>query len=570
MAGRCGWQLEGVLGLGLVLVVLGGCGQPITEDAPAPEADAAPMATPIGPEIALTQGRLMGTALANGIHAWMDVPYAAPPVGEMRWAAPAPAEPWEGVRDATAFGENCVQPQLMVEPFVDEPRPQSEDCLTLNVWSGAERSDEGRPVMVWIHGGALIYGSGDTDGAPLAEQGVVLVSINYRLGPLGFFAHPELSAASPHGVSGNQGFLDQIAALRWVRDNIEAFGGDPNRVTIFGESAGSLSVSTLMASPLAAGLFHRAIGQSGSIFANRHGLTADSDGDGDGGGEALGVQLAEALGAPAENAVATLRERDAMEVLATWDEGTTFNDYYRQPVIDGWLLPAAAREIFAAGQHNDVPLMVGSNADEGSAIHPVVAPNAAASTAAYAAWLQERLGSDLAERALELYPAATDEAVAQALSDVVCDDMFTWAMRVWADAAGEAPVYLYYFSRVPPGEFGEKYGSYHAAEIPYVFAQMDAATTSAEDAQLATAMSAAWVRFAATGDPNGGDLPAWPAYTAEREDYMEFGDRVGPGTALHSEKVALWEAHYAAGGAPLAAAGTSSASTAEEPMTTEG
>lgn len=570
MAGRRGWRRGGALGLGLVLGVLGGCGQPVNEDAPAPEAQAAPMATPIGPEIALTQGRLMGTALANGIHAWMDIPYAAPPVGELRWAAPAPAEPWEGVRDATAFGENCVQPQLTVEPFVDEPRPQSEDCLTLNVWSGAGRSDERRPVMVWIHGGALIYGSGDTDGAPLAEQGVVLVSINYRLGPLGFFAHPELSAASPHGVSGNQGFLDQIAALRWVRDNVEAFGGDPNRVTIFGESAGSLSVSTLMASPLAAGLFHRAIGQSGSIFANRHGLTADSDGDGDGGGEALGVQLAEALGAPSENAVAALRERDAMEVLATWDEGTTFNDYYRQPVIDGWLLPAAAREIFAAGQHNDVPLMVGSNADEGSAIHPVVAPNAAASTAAYAAWLEERLGSDLAERALELYPAATDEEAAQALSDVVCDDMFTWAMRVWANAAGEAPVYLYYFSRVPPGEFGEKYGSYHAAEIPYVFAQMDAATTSAEDAQLATAMSAAWVRFAATGDPNGGDLPAWPAYTAEREDYMEFGDRVGPGTALRSEKVALWETHYAAGGAPMAAAGTSSASAAEEPMSTEG
>ena len=579
-----GWHGAKALGLGLLLGAVG-CGPAATEGEGAQEAPSRPEGAPIGPEVTLAQGRLNGAALANGVHAWLDIPYAAPPVGELRWALPQPPLSWEGVREATAFGEHCVQPTLAVEPFGGPELPESEDCLTLNVWSGAATSDERRPVMVWIHGGALIYGSGDTDGAPLAEQGVVLVSINYRLGPFGFFAHPELSAASVQGVSGNQGFHDQIQALRWVRDNIEAFGGDPNRVTIFGESAGGLSVSTLMASPLAEGLFHRAIGQSGSLFANRHPLRNEGEGEGgtDGAtsGEALGVRLAEALGVPAEGAVAALRERDANDVLVVWNSIPTLTDYYRQPVIDGWLLPASARETFAAGQHNDVPLMVGSNADEGLAIHPVAAPGASASASAYAGWLDARLGGELAARALELYPAATDEAVSGALADVVCDDMFTWAMRVWAQMAGESPAYLYYFSRVPPGEAGEKYGSHHAAEIPYAFGQLGRASeipcvacgsagsdaaVPAQDAALAAAMSGAWVRFAATGDPNGGDLPAWPAYTAEEERYMEFGDRIAAGAGLRSEKVALWEAHYAGGGAPLSVGSTSAPPAPEEVM----
>ena len=517
-------------------------------------------------EITLDQGALRGIELADGVHAWLDIPYAAPPVGKLRWALPQPPGSWQGVREAASFGEHCLQPAMDVELFaVEETPPQSEDCLTLNVWTAAKTNAERRPVMVWLHGGALVYGSGDIDGQALAEQGAVLVSLNYRLGALGFFAHPELSAASPHGASGNQGLHDQIRALRWVRDNIQAFGGDPQRVTIFGVSAGSVSVSALMASPLAAGLFHRAIGQSGSGFAHRfplrlhHAASDDvelNNDDGLASAEGIGVLIARELGLASPGAVAAMRQRDAAEVLAAWDSNQWFTDYYRQLAIDGWLLPAPLREQFAAGLHNDVPLLVGANADEGSMLHAVVAPDALASPAAYGAWVQRRFGAALAPRALELYPAAAQDDVGPALAALIGDDTFTWAMRAWAKgaASGASPAYLYWFSRSPPGEMGERFGAHHGAEVPYVFGLLSQPDVPPEDAALAAVMSAAWVRFAATGDPfgdaGGRALPAWPPYTPEAGRYLEFGDEIRLGSRLRSEAVALWEAYYAAGGKP--------------------
>ena len=520
--------------------------------------DAAPP-TPVllGEEIEVSGGRIRGLALDDGeVHAFRGIPFAAPPIGDLRWAPPQPVLGWEGTRDATVAGPACVQPKLEIELYTRDDLAQDEDCLTLDVWTAATEARERRPVMVWIHGGALIYGTGSsTNGAPLARKGAVVVSINYRLGPFGFLAHPSLSAASAQGVSGNQGFLDQIQALEWVRDNIAAFGGDPGRVTIFGESAGSLSVSALMTSPLAAGLFHRAIGQSGSIFANRFPLRAE-EGEPHSestfvSAEALGVGLAAALEADSGDPLTSMRERSADEVLAAWNSDPAFTNYFTLPTIDGRVLPATAAEIFAQGRHNDVPLMLGSNADEGSAIAPAVAPGALASKQAYETWVRERLGEH-ASRALELYPAAADGDVADALSNLVCDELFTWAMQAWASAtdSGGAPAYLYYFSRVPPGEQSHILGAYHAAEIPYVFATVDAPRYTPRDRRISAAMSEAWVRFADSGDPNGGDLPRWLPFTADDENYLEFGNDIRTDKGLRGEKVALWQTHYTNGGLP--------------------
>jgi len=512
---------------------------------------------PLAEEIEVTGGLIRGEALDDGtLHSFKGIPFSAPPVDDLRWAPPQSVVAWEATHDATAFGPACVQPTLSIELYASEEGPEDEDCLTLNVWTAAQNAGERRPVMVWIHGGALIYGAGSRyNGAPLARKGVVVVTINYRLGPFGFLAHPDLSAASSDAVSGNQGFLDQIQALEWVRDNIAAFGGDPERVTIFGESAGSLAVSALMTSPLAAGLFHGAIGQSGSMFAHRMPLR-EPDGPSESGShyasaEALGVGFAEALGVHGADPLSAMRDRSAEEVLSIWNSNPAFADYFSLPAIDGHVFPATAAEVFAQGLHNDVPLMLGSNADEGTAIAPAVAPDAMASLTGYESWVRARLGEH-AERALELYPAASDKDVVAAMNDLVCDEMFTWAMQAWArgTASGQAPAYLYYFSRVPPGEQSEVLGAYHAAEIPYVFATVDSAPFTAIDRALSDAMSDAWVRFAATGDPNGGDLPEWQPYSATEESYLEFGDEIRTGTGLRSDKVALWQAYYEGGGQP--------------------
>ena len=364
--------------------------------------------------------------------------------------------------------------------------------------------------MVWIHGGGLTRGSGAArfyEGESLAGRGVVVVTLNYRLGVFGFFAHPELSHESSHHVSGNYGILDQIAALRWVHDNIAAFGGDPARVTIFGESAGSWSVNCLMATPLARGLFQRAVGESGGLFGPMPTLHA---------AEAAGEATAKSLGAESAAALRALSAADLMAHAPMTEV---------KPAVDGWLLPEDVESIFQKGAQEDVPLIAGWNADEGTALAqwPAGAPPARLGVAATAIF------GDMAADLLRLYPAATAEEARQSYYAAIRDYLFGWQMRTWARAAvrsGKAAVFLYYFSHRPEGLAGSRLGAHHAAEIPFVFDTVEFRSTppSAEERRFADKISSYWVNFAATGNPNGRNLPAWRRYEKSRDLLLEFGD----------------------------------------------
>jgi para-nitrobenzyl esterase len=454
-------------------------------------------------------GVVAGATDANsGVAVFKGIPFAAPPVGGLRWRAPEPAVKWEGVRQATKFSATCMQtPYAEGSPYRTPAQPGSEDCLYLNVWTAAKSASERRPVMVWIYGGALTRGAASLpsyDGAELARKGVVLVSFNYRLGIFGFFAHPELTAESAHHSSGNYGFLDQIAALKWVQRNIAQFGGDPNQVTIFGESAGSWSVNLLVATPLAKGLFHRAIGESGANFAPMPKL-ADM--------EQAGVKVAKSIDA---ESLATLRAKSADELLRAGREATAN--------VDGWILPADVYAIFAAGKQNDVPTLIGSNADEGTAFTPASLTLGVFRTAA------GRYGAK-AGAFLRFYPADSDAQAWASQAAAIRDQVFGWEMRTWARLqakTGKSKTYAYYFSRVPPGPRSELLGAYHSAEIVYAFHNLGASNRPWEetDRKLAEVMSSYWVNFATTGDPNGKGLPAWPVYDLQSERAMGLGDRI--------------------------------------------
>lgn len=502
--------------------------------------------------ITLDTGRITGQQ-ADGVRIYKGVPFAAPPVGKLRWQPPQPASPWDGVRACTEFGATCPQSAYPAGSiYAGAPQPQSEDCLFLNVWTVAKNSDERRPVMVWIHGGALTRGSGSIpfyDGAALAKQGVVLVTINYRLGPFGYFSHPALSAESSHGASGNYGVMDQIAALQWVQRNIAAFGGDPSRVTIFGESAGSWSVCALLATPLAQGLFQRAIGQSGGCFGLMPLLKDDHLGVPS--AEKAGQGLAQLLGCgDATDQAAALRAKSTAEILAAAAKDPA--QARTRACVDGWVFPEDIAAIYAAGKQAAVPVIVGSNADEGTAL-------TAGAPSTVDVFLAATKGKyrDLTDAFLKVYPVTSDSDVPAAFYHSLRDEWFTWEMRSWARAMNKqgSKVYQYYFSRVPPRPGSEKLGAYHAAEIVYAFDNLSKTPWKNEpvDESLAKAMSAAWVRFAATGDPNGGQLPHWGEYRTQGQDYLEFGDTIRPGKALLSAECDFFDAYMAARHAPAAA-----------------
>ena len=377
----------GLLG---VLAVTVACGDPEP-----------PAAAAGGDTVAVDGGRIAGASAGDGgVWRYAGVPYAAPPVGALRWRPPQPVEPWTDVREADQLPPGCPQPTLPVppdaEPFFGPGATRlEEDCLYLNVWSAAG-PDERAQVMVWIHGGGLFVGDGSEvayDGAALARRGVVVVTINYRLGALGYLAHPLLREESAHGASGNYGLLDQIEALRWVQRNIAAFGGDPDRVTIFGESAGSWSVNYLMATPLAAGLFAGAIGQSGGGFSPLAGLAASDA------AEADGMRFAEALlGAKAAVSLDALRAAAVVDVLAAGGAAPRAN-------LDGWALPASLYDIFAAGRQHDVPVIVGANADEATALSALGGDPETTTVEQYREWARGEYG-ELADAYLAAYPAA--------------------------------------------------------------------------------------------------------------------------------------------------------------------
>jgi para-nitrobenzyl esterase len=467
------------------------------------------------------------------VRVYKGIPFAAPPVGALRWKAPARPAPWKGVRACTQLGHACPQPLIPISA-VDEEK--SEDCLYLNVWTAAEEKGAELPVMVWIHGGSYAFGSGGQaiyDGEALARRGVVLVTINYRLGPFGFLAHPALSKESGHG-SGDYGLLDQIAALEWVKRNVAAFGGDPSSVTIFGESAGAGSVTALMISPLAKGLFHRAIAQSGVVYARP--LREKAFGQEP--AEKTGERFAEALGCgKSDDVLAALRAKSAQELLETAAASVNPLEgaFSFTPVIDGWVIPEDP--LLLMGKQPDVPLLIGTTADEGTIF--VLANPQARSVANYKKFL-ESIFSKESERVLAQYPAASDGEVSKALSSFIGDAYFIAPTRVFVRSRANlrSKTFVYHFTRVSPGAKLLGLGAHHAAELRYVFETLDAAGglgLDKKDRTLSKTIAAAWIRFAKTGDPNGEGLPAWPAYATTKDEHLELGDEIRVGSGLRRE-----------------------------------
>lgn len=458
------------------------------------------------------EGGLIAGTQNDGVARFFGVPYAAPPVADLRWRAPQPVRPWRGVKAARAFSPVCRQ----TAPWV--PGPQSEDCLYLNIWApaGARKL----PVMVWIHGGGFFGGAGSlpgTDGTRLTRQGVIVVTLNYRLGVLGFFAHPELSAESPAKASGNQGIMDQIAALGWVQRNIQAFGGDPNRVTIIGESAGAISVAALVASPLARRLFQRAIAESGNdgvpMDASETAMFARA------GAEAEGAAFAQALGAAH---LADLRAIDADTLIRKpWAPRT---------IVDGHVLREDMAAIYRNHRQNDVPILVGWNADEGKDLAPEILATNDFAAARHSALMGKLLGHPPSAKVLADYPASTD-VEAQASIFRFTSDYWGWRMWRWADLqaqARSARPYVYYFVHSPaepasPCAYGCQAG--HGAEIRFVFDQLDQdpRAWSPADRRLTQEMVGYWTNFAKTGDPNGKGLALWPAFDGTKRSVQRLG-----------------------------------------------
>jgi para-nitrobenzyl esterase len=451
------------------------------------------------------------------VRAYRGIPFAAPPVGDLRWKAPQPVTPWSGVRKAAGFGPRCMQGSIFGDMIFRDPI--GEDCLYLNVWTPAASVKARLPVMVWIYGGGFQAGSTSEprqDGERLAAKGVVVVSMSYRLGVFGFFAHPELSRESGHGASGNQGLLDQIAALQWVKKNISAFGGDPGKVTIFGESAGSFAVSALMASPLSQGLFSRALGESGAFFTAGSQPIAPSPLSTS---EEQGTKFTAGLGA---DSLAAARARPAEEVLkaALSEPGLRF-----RPNLDGYALPKEPREIFAEGAQSHVPLLAGWNADESRG--GVVLAKEKVTARSFAEQAQARYG-DSAGDLLKAYPATSDAEALESAASLASDLFIGYATWKWIEAhgaTGQAAIYRYSFDRKRPiapdtmvnGQpaTARDIGARHAGEIEYVFGTLDSVpkvTWEPSDRKLSDLMMNYWTNFARTGNPNGPGLPKWPAY----------------------------------------------------------
>ncbi|MDR0619799.1 MAG: carboxylesterase family protein [Bacteroidales bacterium] len=461
-------------------------------------------------------GIISGKVTGDGaVKIFMGIPFAAPPVGELRWKAPQPAAAWDGVRECTALPASAMQGKptpffCWSKEFLIPDKPVSEDCLYLNVWTPAKTSKGKFPVIVWIHGGGFSGGSGTVplyDGEAMARKGVIFVTINYRLGIFGFLAHPDLSAEAENGVSGNYGILDQIAALKWVQENIGAFGGDPDRVTVAGQSAGAFSVNMLMVSPLAKGLFSRAIAQSGGMFGKvlSLGQTLQE-------AETAGKQLTDELNISVKN----LRLLPADSLLKIRGRFAI--------TIDNVVIPPVS-ETFAQGKQNDVPLISGWNADDGVSFGPPV------NSEQFKQMVEMQYGEKNVDKFLEIFPAGTDEQVAksQKLLSVLS---FGWNNYIWAKMqteTGKSKAYLYYFKRVPPVHSGEpNYGAFHSAEFSYALHTLnkwDRPFTDT-DYRLEEIMSSYWVNFAATGDPNGEGLPLWPVFNDDNPAVIELGDKV--------------------------------------------
>jgi para-nitrobenzyl esterase len=460
-------------------------------------------------KVKIESGWIQGVA-EDGLTIFRGIPFAAPPVGDLRWREPQPVEKWNSVKQATKFAQSPMQ---MGNPAAGK----SEDCLYLNVWTPAKSIDEHLPVLVWIYGGG--FSSGSTaepwyDGEQLAKKGVIFVSIAYRVGPLGFLAHPELSAENPRHVSGNYGLLDQIAGLKWVKKNIAAFGGDPDKVTIFGESAGGISVSMLCASPLAKGLFRSAISQSGGSFGPTRTVLYPGE-------NMKTLKQAENEGKEyARNAgvssIAELRKMDAEKLPMGWGVGSAW------PIIDGCMLPDDQYKLYQTGKYNDVPVLIGYNSDEGLSFLPGKTPKE------FTDAVKLRYGP-FADNLLNAYPLE-ENAIPKSARDLTRDAAFGWHNWTWArlqSETGKSKVYYYYFDQHPDypkssPELG--HGSPHAQDVSYVFQHIDPTNsqTSKSDLEISKAMGTYWINFTKYGNPNGEGLPAWPAFNNNKPVVMYF------------------------------------------------
>ncbi len=472
----------------------------------------------------VTGGQLEGSVV-DGIAAFKGIPFAAPPTGALRWKAPQPVPAWQGVHKANAYGPSCMQSAQMIALMGAGPSV-SEDCLYLNVWTAAQSAAERRPVMVWIYGGGFAAGMTGIpgyDGRQFAKHGVVLVSVAYRVGPFGFLADPALTREGG-GTSGNYGLQDMIAGLRWVKRNIAKFGGDPSRVTIFGESAGGLAVSMLAASPAATGLFQRVISESGSSFAPpRHGA--------EGGATVPPLKVAEAFGHNfltklGATDLASARALPTSTVQSALPADALAGGFW--PNFDGRILPGDQYVRYSAGRFNDTPVLIGTNSDEGALFaRPGMTP------AAFE--MQVRTGyGERADSILKAYPHANNVEAARASKRLFRDSTFAWGTRAWAklqSQRGKNPAFIYYFDHRDPQSPD---GANHASEIAFVFNNLSAPglggvvlKTGPKELQLSEQMQRYWVNFATNGDPNGAGLPAWPAFDVKTQQAMVLDDAPG-------------------------------------------
>jgi len=476
--------------------------------------------------VRLDTGTISGVTTATpDVRVFKGIPYAAPPLGDLRWRAPKPAPHWEGTRKADEFSPVCMQ---------GGNQKMSEDCLYLNVWTGAKSASEKRPVMFWIYGGGYYTGSGSQpmyDGTAWAQKGAVVVTFNYRLGNFGFFAYPELTKESDRRGAANFGVMDAVSALQWVQRNIARFGGDPKRVTILGESAGAGMVANLMTIPSAKGLFIRAVGESSAwSTATIAPLSTLPD------AELEGVKLADTTGA---KSLAELRAKPAEEILKA-GRGSG-------PIVDGWLIPEDPGKVFAAGKQIDIPVLTGSNRDESFGGNPKSAEE-------FVAQARKRFG-DLADAYLKLYPAGSDEEARESAFYSGRDEM-AFVMRNWARLAekpGKAKAFVYYFTQQPPrlpnarGPFapGPHGSATHVSEILYVFGHLDASRPWTDsDRQMADEMSSYWVNFANNGDPNGKGLSPWPVYEGKQQSVKVLGNPPEGPQAPGDARLAFFQTYF--------------------------